>query len=94
MAEFSGNQCRTLSGFKSRSQSPKKRQRESGTVMDEDEAAEEENYEEELRGRKRRRSCESSWTNFYDESQSTIVKITDSYEAKKIVWPSNNKMNV
>ncbi|KAF1958577.1 hypothetical protein CC80DRAFT_441077 [Byssothecium circinans] len=57
--DFSGEQCRQLfsSGPKSRSQSPRKRQRDAFVAPLE----EEEDNEEHFRGRRRRRSFYSSW---------------------------------
>lgn len=73
--EFSGEQCRQLfsSAPKSRSQSPRKRQRDTFAVPSEDEI----NNEEYFRGRMRRRSFSSSQDSSIDEklwttSQDTI----------------------
>ena len=72
IAEFTGDQCRKLLGFRSRSRSPKKRLRESWAGTIEDETYD---CEEKFRGRKRRRSFDSSWP---DSSYASPGTMTDS----------------
>lgn len=82
IAEFPGDQCRKLSGFRSRSRSPKKWPRETRADSVGDEAND---CEEEFRGRKKRRSFESSWPDSSYASPGTMIEsmIADEEENMK-----------